>query len=587
MSYQSLLRWTVAAAILLTAAIGHPQGPQAAAPDRSARPNILFIAVDDLNDWIGCMGGHPQAITPNLDRLARSGVLFTNAHCPAPACNPSRSAIFTGRSPHRSGMYDNRQKMREIMPDDVLIPQFFRNRGYRAAGSGKLLHYFIDAPSWDEYFPDAASENPLPETFYPKQRPVSLPRGGPWQYIETDWGALDVTDEQFGGDWSVSGWVSEQLARKHQRPFFLGCGIYRPHEPWFVPRKYFEPFPAESIELPPGYKADDLDDVPPAGVRIARNRYFAHIRAHGQWKEGVRSYLASIHFADAMLGRVLDALDSGPNADNTIVMLWSDHGWQLGEKEHWQKFTPWRAVARVPLMVRIPPSCAPGLPQGTQAGQVCDAPVNTLSLFPTLLQLCELPGHGELDGPGLLPLLADPSADETTWPHVSVTFLAQVGSYAVSGRRYRYIHYANGEEELYDTAADPYEWDNLAGQASAAAVLEQMRELGPTTFAPRIAPSIQSLGKLAWHPVREAKAPASRPDGIPFNVYFINQRTQPVELFWMDRRGLPKSYGVIAPKATKAQRTRPGAVWRIADAKTRQELGHFIVDDRTARATIP
>jgi hypothetical protein len=288
-----------------------------------------------------------------------------------------------------------------------------------------------------------------------------------------------------------------------------------------------------------------------------------------------------------MLGRVLDALESGPHADNTIVMLWSDHGWQLGEKEHWQKFTPWRAVTRVPLMIRVPRNCAPGLPQGTQAGQICDAPVNTLSLFPTLLQLCRLPKQGALDGPSLLPLLADPLADDTTWPHASLTFLGQVGSYAVSGRTHRHIHYANGEEELYDIQADPYEWDNLARQESAATVLEQMRELGPTNFAPRVAPSVESLVILPWHPAGESKAPASQPDGNPFNVYFINQRSQPVGLHWMDREGTAKSYGLIAPNATRVQRTRPGAVWMIADAENQQELGHFRVDDRTARAIIP
>ncbi len=213
---------------------------------KALRPNVLFIAMDDLNDWIGCLGGHPQTITPNLDRLAASGVLFTNAHCPAPACNPCRSAIFTGRAPNKSGLYDNRQQMREVMPNDTIIPQYFRNHGYHAAGSGKLLHYFIDAKSWDEYFPKAESENPFPQTFYPSDRPVNLKRGGPWQYVETDWAALDVTDEEFGGDWSVSKWIGEQLGRKHEKPFFLGCGIYRPHEPWFVPKKYFEPFPLET-----------------------------------------------------------------------------------------------------------------------------------------------------------------------------------------------------------------------------------------------------------------------------------------------------------------------------------------------------
>ena len=188
---------------------------------RQARPNVLFISVDDLNDWIGCMKGHPQAQTPNMDRLAASGVLFSNAHCPAPACNPSRSAIMTGVSPHVSGIYDNRQKMRELLPDEILIPKYFSQHGYWSAGSGKILHYFTDADSWDDYFPRKETENPFPSTLYPDQRPVSIPRAGPWQYIETDWGPLDVTDEEFGGDWSVAEWIGDALAKRHEQPFFF------------------------------------------------------------------------------------------------------------------------------------------------------------------------------------------------------------------------------------------------------------------------------------------------------------------------------------------------------------------------------
>ena len=177
------------------------------------RPNVLFISVDDLNDWTGCLGGHPQAKTPNIDRLAASGVLFTNAHCAAPACNPSRTAIMTGISPHKSGLYTNSQKMREILPNAVLLPKYFANHGYWAGGSGKILHYFIDAQSWDKYFPAKETEDPFPRTLYPQQRPVSLPRGGPWQYIETDWGPLDATDEEFVGDRSARGVILSPLEK--------------------------------------------------------------------------------------------------------------------------------------------------------------------------------------------------------------------------------------------------------------------------------------------------------------------------------------------------------------------------------------
>jgi arylsulfatase A-like enzyme len=547
----------------------------------SNRPNVLFIAIDDLNDWIGCLGGHPQTLTPNLDRLARSGVLFTNAHCPAPACNPSRTGIFTGRSPHRSGLYDNRQKMREVLPNAEIMPKTFSRHGYHSAGSGKLLHYFIDAASWDDYFPNKKSENPFPRTLYPEKRPVNLPRGGPWQYVETDWAALDATDEQYGGDFLVAKWISEQLAIKRDKPFFLACGIYRPHEPWFVPKKYFEPFPLESIQLPAGYKETDLDDLPPQGKRRGPNRYFAHIRKQGQWKQAIQGYLASIHFADAMLGTVLDALKTSSHANNTIVVLWSDHGWHLGEKQHWQKYTAWRVCTRVPLIIRVPKG-APGLPKGTVPA-VCSKPVNLLSLFPTLLELCGLPAQPHHDGPALTPLLRDPTA---RWPHVSITHLGDAGSFGLSAERWRYIHYAGGDEELYDISSDRYEWTNLAGIEKHAGKLAELRALAPKSFAAKKPSSVGSLPKLRWMPKSDGPAPASKPDGSPFDVVFINRSDATVKLFWMDRLGQPKSYTDILPGKHVRQQTRPGAVWRIADASAKP-LGHFRVGDRTSRAIIP
>ncbi len=184
----------------------------------------------------------------------------------------------------------------------------------------------------------------------------------------TDWGPLDATDEDYGGDWLVSQWIGDQLGREHDKPFFLACGIYRPHEPWFVPRPYFDMFPLDEIQLPPGYREDDLEDLPAEGKRMAPNRYFAHIQEQGQWRQAIQGYLASIAFADTMVGRVFDALETSPHRDNTIEVLWSDHGWHLGEKQHWQKYTAWRACTRVPLIVRVPTN-VPGLPEGTKAGK--------------------------------------------------------------------------------------------------------------------------------------------------------------------------------------------------------------------------
>ena len=455
----------------------------ATAEEVKTKPNVLFISIDDLNDWIGVMGGHPQALTPNFDRLAASGMLFTNAHCAAASCNPSRSAIFTGVPCNVSGLYTNRQKMRKVFPDAELIPAYFRRHGYRPMGSGKMLHYFIDARSWDEYYPKKETENPFPPTFYPpkKDRPINFPYEK-WMYVEADWMELPVDDKTFGGDYSVSEWVGKKLRQKHDKPFFLACGIYRPHEPWFIPEKYYKPFPLDKLQLPPGYKEGDLDDLPPLGKRMGPNRYFKLLREHNQWKPGVRAYLASIHFADAMLGRVLDALEEGPNKDNTIVVLWSDHGWHLGEKEHWQKFTGWRACTRVPLMVRVPKG-APGLPQGTTAGKVCDQPVSLLDLYKTLNQLAGLPAKEGIYGDSLVPLLADPQAE---WRDVAITYLDYPGNYALSGKGWRYIHYHKGGEELYNIEEDPYEWTNLAGKQQYLAKLQEFRKLKPKKLAPKV-----------------------------------------------------------------------------------------------------
>ena len=548
------------------------------------RPNVLFIAVDDLNDWIGCLGGHPQTVTPNFDRLAKSGVLFTNAYCAAPACNPSRSAILSGIPPHQSGLYHNGQVLRDVLPDAVLMPRYFSNHGYRSAGSGKLLHYIIDARSWDDYFPAKEKEDPFPRTFYPKERPVNLPVGGPWQYVETDWAALDVTDEEYGGDWLVTKWIGEQLTRDHEKPFFLACGIYRPHEPWFVPAKYFEPFPLESIQLPPGYREDDLDDLPPSGQKMGPNRYFEQIQNAGQWKKGIQAYLASIHFADAMLGRVLDALDNGPHKDHTVVVLWSDHGWHLGEKQHWQKFTGWRLCDRVPLMVRVPKG-TPGLPGGTTAGSICERTVNLVDLFTTLTELCGLPPKDGISNTSLVPLLKNPEAE---WDHPGLTQINGPEAYAVSTEQWRLIHYTNGDEELYDIASDPYEWTNLLHGATASdhsAKADELRALAPKNAVPVPEVPTKFLPKLQWHPVAKGAAPPSKTDGNPFEVIFINDREEGIELLWMDRDGNPRPYGQIGAAKSKKMQTRPGTVWMIRDADG-HELGHFVVGDRTARAVI-
>lgn len=558
-------------AVAVAAAV---HGPARAADAKG--PNVLFIAADDLNDWVGCLGGHPQTRTPNLDRLAKSGVLFTNAHCAAPSCNPSRTAIMTGVSPAKSGLYTNTQRMRDVLPDAKLLPVLLREQGYTPLGSGKILHYFIDANSWDTYYPEAKTEDPFPRTMYPKTRPLSLPRAGAWQYVETDWGPLDATDEEYGGDTLVAKWVGEQLAKKHEKPFFLACGLYRPHEPWFVPKKYFELFPLDEIQLPPGYKAGDLDDLSAEGKRIAQNKYFEHIQKEKQWKRGIQGYLAAIHYFDTMLGRVLDSLEKGPNKDNTIVVLWSDHGWHLGEKEHWQKFTGWRACTRVPLIVRAPAGC-PGLPAGTAPG-TCDQPVNLLSLMPTIFELTGTKSRKECDGPSLVPLLKNPDA---AWDHISVTYLDKPGSFALSAKGWRYIRYHTGDEELYDVTKDPYEWANLASKPEAKEKLAELRKIAPSEFAPLAQSKVKDI-ELS-KPLE--KLPVSKPTGEPAALEFVNNRTKAIRVVWLSPKGEQKLYSTLEPKGRYTIGSRKGAVWLVTDADEKP-LGYCVATGEPGRVTI-
>lgn len=416
----------------------------AAPPDA---PDVLFIAVDDLNDWIGCLGGHPDGRTPRIDALAERGTLFTNAHCPSPACNPSRTALLTGKSPITTGLYANEQEFRSVLPGVVTLPAHFWVNGYRAVSGGKVFHR-PDPVSWDVHWPGNETG------WIPSPLPPDLPANGLPDPRLFDWGPVDVAVEEMG-DARLLEWATEQLHAEQAEPLFLGVGFYRPHLPWFVPPEFFEPFPSDAIRLPevmPG----DLEDVPAAGRALIDEYFHREVLAAGQWAAAVRSYLASMWFADTMIGRLLDELDASPRADRTIVVLWSDHGWHLGEKEHWRKFVLWEEATRVPLIV-VPPA---GF--GDSGGR-CSRAVSLLDLFPTLTELCGLPTPADLEGSSLVPQLRDPGAARD---RPAVTIADGVHA-AARDDRWRYIRYQDGSEELYDHASDPNEWTNLAGLPDA------------------------------------------------------------------------------------------------------------------------
>ncbi|MGY8652420.1 MAG: sulfatase [Verrucomicrobiia bacterium] len=457
--------------LLATAVVfGSLDKARAAAPIK--QPNVLFIAIDDLNDWIGVLGGHPQARTPNLDRLARRSVLFANTHCAAPACNPSRAALMTGIPPYKSGVYTNPQPWRRGLPDAVTIPQYFSAQGYWSAGSGKIYHgAFPDPASWDAYYPDQ-KKNKFPDPNPPKKNINGLKRG------HFDWGPLTAPASEMG-DYKTATWISEQLTRQHNKPFFLACGIYRPHLPWYAPQKYFDMFPLDSIQLPKTL-ADDLKDVPPAGRKMAKpTGDHAAVVKGKQWKQAVQGYLASIAFADAQVGRVIAALDAGPHHKNTIVVLWTDHGWHLGEKEHWRKFALWNRATRTPLMISVPQGVK-GFPEGSVRNRQCQEATSLLDIYPTLIDLCGLPKRNDLTGESLVPQLMNP--DLKTDRAVITTHGRN--NHAIRDARWRYIRYADGGEELYDHQNDSNEWTNLASDPAHAATMKRLAKSLPKVNVP-------------------------------------------------------------------------------------------------------
>lgn len=430
----------------------------------SARPNVVFIAVDDLNDWIGVMHGHPQARTPNFDRLAARGMLFERAYCTAPACNPSRKSVLTGLRPSTSGLYYSGKQIRDVLPDVVTLPEHFKRTGYRTEGGGKIFHTGMEDPqSWHDYFPQ-------PKDPEPRRKPhIGLKGGHPfWR-----WQPLEQFDDADMADGKLVAWASQFLRRDHKQPFFLGVGFYRPHMPWHVPQKYFDQFPLEKIQLPK-IKSGDIDDLPPYAKWLAfqRTGFHANAVAQDQWKPAVQAYLACIAFADAQLGRLIDALDSSRYGRNTVIVLWSDNGMHLGEKQHWTKWGLWEQSTRTPLIVVAPGVC--------KVGSRCETPVSLLDIYPTLVELCGLPENGDMEGESLVPLLKDPSAGRdapaiTTHGHMN---------HAVRTARWRYIRYRDGSEELYDHKVDPHEWDNLAGDQQHRETLRQLRRHLPPVNVP-------------------------------------------------------------------------------------------------------
>ncbi len=429
-----------------------PLGEPVSATD-AKRPNVLFIAIDDLNAWVTHLGTHPQAKTPNIDRLAQRGMSFARAYCAVPACEPSRAALMHGRRPWTTACYYNGDGWKNLVPEGQGLSAQFLKAGYHVAGAGKIYH-------GDEYFDSEWSE------YMPHNKKIEHGEG-----VDKMEGYLkpivhDLKDEDIG-DWHAVNYCIERLQSKSKKPKFIACGLHKPHLPFVVPRKYYDAFPLDQIQLPP-HRADDLDDVPARGVKMANPQGdHAKFLELGRWKDAVQSYLASIAYTDMNVGRLLDALDKSPEKNNTIVVLWGDHGWSLGEKCHWRKFALWEEPTRAPLIWVAP--------NVSQPGTICHRPVDFMTIYPTLCELSGIKIPKHVEGSSLVKLLRDPMAD---WDAPAVSTEGYM-NHAVRTQQYRYIRYEDGSEELYDHEQDPNEWTNLAMKSEFSEVIASLKTYLP------------------------------------------------------------------------------------------------------------
>jgi len=433
---------------------------------RQERMNVLFLVSDDLNSWLlGDANRYAgKVVAPNIERLADSGVLFTRAYTAAPVCSPSRTAFFSGVAPWKSGHYHNTPgaNISELLNNALSLAGFFKRAGYTTTGYGKITHGWDQKENWDEKI--GHKRDPAP----PGAPLTPIGRG------EQDWGPIHLAEEEMNDTLMVNHAV-KQLQKKHDKPFFIACGTFNPHMPWYVPKKYFDMFPLDEVTTPE-LKEDDLDDVPLMGRELTagKSKFVDAVLEHGLHKQGVQAYLATTAYADAQMGRVLDALDKSPYRDNTIVVFLTDHGFHLAEKHHWQKATLWEEATHSLMMMRVP-----GL---TPGGGVSKRFVSLLDIYPTLAQLCGLKPPDYLDGRSLVPLLKNPQAK---WKSTAITGLTSKGGpwlpyISIRNEMGRYIRYKDGQEEFYDTTKDPHEWTNMINNSKYAPVIKEMRAAIPS-----------------------------------------------------------------------------------------------------------
>ena len=488
---------SVAFALCILGSVAQASDSRSKAKTAAGQPNILFIAIDDMNDWVGYLGGHPAAKTPNMDRLAEKGVNFSNAHCPAPGCSPSRNALLFGAEPFNTGLYVfyNSTVFDEECLDRPSIGEFFKQNGYNTYASGKIHHARPRTEAeWNEYHEKKKVTDYDGPRFDDEEGYIqgkdSKMRFSPSLYPLED--HPDYQFAQFGVD---------VLKRKHDKPFFLAVGLVKPHLPFVAPKQFFDLYPPD-VDYAPRIKKDDLTDIPAVGkkmVKIKDDRKFKQDKA---WNKVRRAYLACISWTDFNIGRLLDALEKSPYADNTIVVLWSDHGYALGEKNHFRKFALWEETTRTPFIIWDARD-----KRGIKGREVKDG-VSLINIYRTLADLSGMEVADIVDGFSLTPQLEN---SETPLAGPAICSWGR-GNYTVRTRNWRYTRYYNGGDELYDHKKDSDEWTNQANNPKYADVKKRLFKMLPKSEAPLVTVGLQtwSLTTSADNPLdKKTKGPSN------------------------------------------------------------------------------
>lgn len=434
----------------------------------SSRPNILFISVDDLNHWVEYIQRNDQIKTPNLNRLVKRGVSFTKAYSPGTSCSPSRTAIMSGMRPSTSGSYSNKDNWHDYVEEGTALNHILKKNGYNTYCTGKIYH------NQNGDYRSGWTENPITKVkkFSSTQAKFKSKNKKAEGYSTTV--NTKVTDTDIS-DWYMVDYCKEKLMEKHEKPFFLACGFVKPHLPWIVPQKYYDMYPLETIKLPP-HLENDLEDIPLAGKKIGFGvKEHEKIVSNDNWKIAVQSYMAAISYMDMNLGRLLDAVEKSPYNDNLVIVLFGDHGWHLGEKSHWRKFTLWEEGSHTPLIWSIP-----GV---TPKNKICKKPLDLMSLFPTICELANIPRPTYVEGENIMPLLKNPEL--SSWDKAAITTHG-LNKHAIRIQNWRYIKYQDDSEELYNHIDDPYEYKNLASLPEMRPIIQKLKNYLPKINTPSL-----------------------------------------------------------------------------------------------------